>query len=363
MNKITAIATALLMLCMGCASNSARVAAAQKKAQDVMQKIGAAWDEACRSGNTQTVRATGVESVVVFQGRVRTAGNTNLHTLSGSDLKDMQRNIAILRPESPAAVSILADREEFKGSFSVACTLHVSAMTLEGDTITITPSGSQALVMSASKGDAQSIENLVSKGADVNAQDQISPLMAAADSGQVSTVALLLKKGARVNDRAALNGMTALHFAARKGFLEVVELLLKSGADFEITDSDGFTPLWSAAFMNQEKSLDLLLKKGASINHLDKNGNNIIAPAAVNGSNNVIKLLVTRGVDPRHKNKFQRTALFDAIENNKPDTVRLLLSYKVDINGQTTSGKTPLSVARQAGFTDIVQILEEGGAK
>ncbi|MBL8018594.1 MAG: ankyrin repeat domain-containing protein, partial [Leptospirales bacterium] len=251
MSKITALTSAILILCLGCASQSSRVAAAQKKAQDVMQKIGAEWEQACNSGNVQTVLVVGVESVAVFQGRVSTVGNTNLHSLSGSDLKNIQKNISILSPESPAAVSIVADREEFNGSFRVSCRLQVSAMTVNGGLITITPSDATAFVKSAYNGEVQNIENLIAKGADVNEQATVSPLMAASDNGQTSAVALLLKKGARVNDRADLNGMTALHFAARKGFLEIVELLLKSGADIEISDNGGFTPLWSTAFLNQ----------------------------------------------------------------------------------------------------------------
>ena len=362
--KVTAALTStMFILCLNCASNSGRIRAAKQKAEAVMQKLGGAWEQACRSGSVQTIQAARVESVAVFQGRVSTAGGTNVHTISGRHLKDLQKNITALRPESPAAVTIVADREEFNGSFRVNCAMRVSALTLGGGTITITPSGGLALVMSAFNGDVKNMERLIADGADINEQAKVSPLMAAADNGQAAALALLLKKGARVNDRAVFNGMTALHFAGRKGFLEILEILIQSGANLEITDNDGFTPLWSTAFVNKEEAIEFLLKKGANINHLDKNGNNIIAPAAANGSNHVIRLLVGRGVNPGNKNKFQRTALFDAIEHNKRDTVRLLISYKVDVNGRTTSGKSPLDAARQAGFSDIVRILEEAGAK
>lgn len=328
-----------------------------------MQNIGYAWERACASGQVQTVQAQEVESVSIFQGRVSTLGHSNAHLITGQDLKEMHKNIASLRPGSPVAVSIFADREEFKGSFPIHCAMEVSALTLAEGTIIITPSGSIALVHSAYKGDIATIEDLISRGADVNEQSKVSPLMAAADNNQAAALLLLLKKGARVNDRSVFNGMTALHFSARKGYNDLVNHLINSGANLELTDNDGFTPLWSTAFTDKGATIELLLRKGANIRHLDANGNNIITAAAANGSNKTIQLLVARGVDPGNKNKFGRTALFDAIEHNKIDTVRLLISYKVDLNIRTASNKSPLAVARQMGFSEIVRILQEAGAK
>ena len=42
---------------------------------------------------------------------------------------------------------------------------------------------------------------------------------------------------------AKIGGKTALHRAAAQGHLEVVQALIESGAEIEITDDDGDTPL------------------------------------------------------------------------------------------------------------------------
>ena len=85
--------------------------------------------------------------------------------------------------------------------------------------------------MSARKGDIDSMQMLLAKGADVNLQDNngITSLMWAAIYGQKKIVKVLLKKGADVN---AFNhaGETALTWATLVGNSEIVEILKQYGA-------------------------------------------------------------------------------------------------------------------------------------
>lgn len=55
---------------------------------------------------------------------------------------------------------------------------------------------------------------------------------------------------ANLNARDSSEGTTALHLASFGGFIEAVEILIKNGADMEITDHDGATPLVQASFGN-----------------------------------------------------------------------------------------------------------------
>jgi ankyrin repeat protein len=60
-------------------------------------------------------------------------------------------------------------------------------------------------------------------------------------------VRALLRHGARVGDRRRGSQATALHHAARAGFLRTIEVLLEHGADPAARDEDGATPLdWLA---------------------------------------------------------------------------------------------------------------------
>ncbi len=72
------------------------------------------------------------------------------------------------------------------------------------------------------------------------------PLVAAAETGDRIHVSRLLDQGAAVDARA-IDGTTALHWAARADRLDTVRLLLESGADANAADRYGVTPLYLAA--------------------------------------------------------------------------------------------------------------------
>lgn len=84
-----------------------------------------------------------------------------------------------------------------------------------------------------------------------------SPLMAAVVKGNVEIVEALLKKGANpdVNDTS---NVTALIFATMFKHTEIVELLVNYKADKDIKDIRGFTALDYAKMMKEEKLLSLL---------------------------------------------------------------------------------------------------------
>ena len=70
--------------------------------------------------------------------------------------------------------------------------------------------------------------------------------MLAARGGHTETVRFLLESGAEVNTGAETTGNTALMFAANLGYLDVVEILLRSGADPAIEAHDGWTAMQAA---------------------------------------------------------------------------------------------------------------------
>mmetsp|Transcript_105890 Transcript_105890/g.274033 ORF Transcript_105890/g.274033 Transcript_105890/m.274033 type:complete len:128 (+) Transcript_105890:662-1045(+) len=81
----------------------------------------------------------------------------------------------------------------------------------------------------AKAGNTSEVQSLLDTGCSVNAEDGDgwTPLIKAAEAGEKNVIELLLKQGA--NPKAAVKlgewGQTALHFAARKGHREVAELL------------------------------------------------------------------------------------------------------------------------------------------
>ena len=92
----------------------------------------------------------------------------------------------------------------------------------------------------------------------LNANDE-SPLMLAAIKGQTEMVAALIKRDADVNK----TGWTPLHYAASKGHLAIMNLLLENHAYIDAESPNGTTPLMMAAQYGTGPAVQLLLEAGA----------------------------------------------------------------------------------------------------
>jgi len=91
-----------------------------------------------------------------------------------------------------------------------------------------------------------------------------SPLVRAAVLGQTGEVARLLAGGADPRERTS-RGFTALGLAAREGQVEVIEQLVKAGADPNLRDANEneWTPLLNAVHKHQRQAVTTLLRLGA----------------------------------------------------------------------------------------------------
>jgi len=69
-------------------------------------------------------------------------------------------------------------------------------------------------------------------------------------------------------------GWTPLHFAAQEWSEEAAKTLLENGAEVDITDSNGNTPLWRAVFSSRGRGelIKLLLVSGADPNKQNQSG-------------------------------------------------------------------------------------------
>ena len=117
---------------------------------------------------------------------------------------------------------------------------------------------------------------------DINATSHMGwpPLVYACrgDNGEhPDEIQRLLALGADINIQN-YKGKTGLHYAAKAGFLNVINLLIENGADLDALDNDGETPLFEAirsTIKNGEKqraALEALLVKGADPNVRNRKG-------------------------------------------------------------------------------------------
>ncbi|MBN1973416.1 MAG: ankyrin repeat domain-containing protein [Sedimentisphaerales bacterium] len=88
---------------------------------------------------------------------------------------------------------------------------------------------------------------------------------------KIDLIQFLLSKGAEVNIKN-ISGNTPLHYAASQGEKNITELLISKGTNLHIQNIDGQTPLHSAVYYGYKDIIKLLIEKGADLNIKDKKG-------------------------------------------------------------------------------------------
>ena len=107
-------------------------------------------------------------------------------------------------------------------------------------------------------------------GTDPNLQDRggHTPLYCVANECASGTgpelIRALVRAGADVNARGGVTRATALHMAARRGYVEIAGALLDCGAEMEAKDNKGDTPLQRAVNCRKDMVAQLLVERGAS---------------------------------------------------------------------------------------------------
>lgn len=181
----------------------------------------------------------------------------------------------------------------------------------------------------------------------------------AAMQGDQDTVRSLLKQKIDVNSTQG-DGSTALHWAAYRDDLEMVKLLLASGANVKAATSEGaITPLFMACQNGDAPMIDLMLKAGADPNSVKANGTTPLMMAAASGSADAAKLLLDHGAEVNAKESAHgQTALMFAAAMNRTAVVRLLMARGADPNIAT--GVRKLERVR---FDQDGNVVEEKPAK
>jgi uncharacterized protein len=163
-----------------------------------------------------------------------------------------------------------------------------------------------------------------------------APVAEAVMAGEKDKVRALLKQGLDVN-AAQGDGMTALHWAARRGDLELAQMLLYAGANVRATTRLGaYTPLLMASQVGDARVIDLLLKAGADAKGTTSNGTTPLMLAAVSGQADAVRLLVEHGGDPNATETARgQTALMFATNYNRVDAMKVLIEKGADLGVAT----------------------------
>jgi ankyrin repeat protein len=123
--------------------------------------------------------------------------------------------------------------------------------------------GLTPLYLAVSKGRLDIAKLLIEKGADVNKPTSKgdTPIFIAASYGYLELIKLLIQHGA--TDIMYVSAFYVLHEAVYKNRSDLIELLIKYGADFDIENEENLTPLYLAIRVNSIESTKVLVENGA----------------------------------------------------------------------------------------------------
>jgi uncharacterized protein len=163
-----------------------------------------------------------------------------------------------------------------------------------------------------------------------------SPVADAAQAGDKAAVRALLKQAADVN-AAQGDGMTALHWAAMKNDADLAQTLLYASANVKATTRIGaYTPLILAAQQGNAEVMEPLIKAGADVNAKTGNGTTPLMFAAASGNADAVKVLLDRGADvnAQESTRGLNAAMF-AAASDRASVIDLLASRGADLKATT----------------------------
>ena len=165
-----------------------------------------------------------------------------------------------------------------------------------------------------------------------------------------------------VNDAATDEGMTALHYAAQNGDIDIIRYLVEHGADITAQDYEQSRSVLHFAAQNGNiECIKYLTEHGANLLDHDMNGATAFHHAVLSNNLEAVKYFVTKKLDYKAKDKRGWSAMHYAAEGGSIEVMKYLLAKDLNINELNDRKRTPLFFARK--HRELRKFMISKGAK
>lgn len=218
---------------------------------------------------------------------------------------------------------------------------------------------------------------LVDGGIDVNEVDKNgdSALLLAVQYGRTDVMNALIKYGANVNIRNKNDKTPLLTALMKSDGMIASKILLSAGADAKAISSNGSTTLMNIvnyiAVIDEEQQKELisiimeLLRKGVDTNAQGSDGVNALMLAVSTKNINTIKLLLENGANPNIVDSDGATPLMWALSGSNFDLPsfheisKLLLNAGADATIKRKNGKTVLDLSEEPAKSELKRLISQ----
>lgn len=298
--------------------------------------------------------------------------------------------------EYDAESEITAKTAIYSPLVSAAMNGHLEIVKYLIEELKVNPGESNFLALRISEeGRHTEVTQYLAKASKLKQKDILQTLITAIRNREVTTVEMLLKNGASPNIGSKKDDITAMHHAA-KTTVDIMEKLLEYGGEIDRLDKDGRTPLMIALEHDNYPVVSFLVKKGASLriglqrplriavdkydfdsvelllasgadpNVADKNGItpllSVVSREFTRDRDPMISILLNAGADPLVTDKNNMTPLHTLILHNPTvPEIDLLREGMKDINTITASGRPFMHDVMRMDLAGFLYMISCGG--
>jgi uncharacterized protein len=204
-------------------------------------------------------------------------------------------------------------------------------------------------------------EVFVTSGA-ISIAEPVESLVKAASKEDLIEVAKLLQSGADANVVDRLTDLSALAAAAQNGNRDLINILLSAGANPNLTNKRGETPLMYLGDNTTTDMIQQFLAAGVDINARDKTGGTALINLALNGSFDVTKQLIDAGARIEVEDDEGNTVLMSAAHNKDAQLLRYLIKAGAKVDVRNHDGESAFTIAARSGRAETLKVLIDAGA-